>query len=220
MKSQPNNTRPHRAQASAWFAVLLTACYLATVPPLSAAGTKGEKKGPAPASAASDGSYGIAVVEIDRQTGKVRNVTIERSSGDPRYDAAMADLLRRHKYSREGDAKLRVPFSTEAPGIFTRKDAQKYLSRHGVNPDALIDAPQPHYPYLDWREGWGRYQLIVGADGEVTSVRTIQSTGVGRLDQAATKALKRWRFRPGSVKTVLIPIHFREEAGFLRILLE
>ena len=222
MKNCPHNIRDGQLQSSVRFWALILIYSVAIVPPLTAtaADAKSQKKGSAAAGAAQDGSHGIAVVEIDRQTGKAKNVTIERSSGDQRYDAAMANLLRRHKYSKQGEARLRVPFSTEAAGIFTRKDAQKYLSQHGVNPDALIDAPQPHYPYLDWREGYGRYQLVVGANGEVTAVKTIQTTGVGRLDQAAIKALKKWRFRPGSVKTVLIPIHFQEEAGFLRILLE
>ncbi|HJT79619.1 MAG TPA: energy transducer TonB [Chthoniobacterales bacterium] len=217
MKALPNNVRLGRACLSVLVAAF---CLAITLAQIKAAEPKSKKNETASATAPPDGSFGIAVVEIDRRTGKATNVTIERSSGDPRYDAAITNMLRRNKYSREGSPQLRVPFSNEAAGIFTRKDVQKYLSQHGINPDALIDAPQPRYPYLDWREGWGRYQLVVGGNGEITSVKTAQSTGVGKLDQAAIKALKKWRFRPGSVKTVLIPIHFREESGFLRILLE
>jgi outer membrane biosynthesis protein TonB len=39
-------------------------------------------------------------------------------------------------------------------------------------------------------------------------VRIKKSTGHTSLDAAAVSALKQWRFRPGSWKTLNIPVHF------------
>ena len=175
------------------------------------------------ANPAGAGSSGIAVVEIDAQTGKAIRVTLERSSGSPSYDATVIETLQRHKYPAHGVTHLRVPFAINAPGVFTRNDVERYLSRHGISPNALLDAPTPRYTLsalLSNAAGRGRYELIVGPNGHVTSVKTIQSTGMGRLDQAAINALRNWRFRPGTVKSVLIPMHFKQQSGFYQIILE
>jgi TonB family protein len=42
----------------------------------------------------------------------------------------------------------------------------------------------------------------------VSSVIVLQSTGYAILDQAATAAFQRWRFKPGTIKAVGIPLSF------------
>src|SRR4029077_10171857 len=44
--------------------------------------------------------------------------------------------------------------------------------------------------------------------GIVTAARMLQSTGSELLDRAALKAYSRWRFKPGSVPQVKMPIEF------------
>jgi len=46
------------------------------------------------------------------------------------------------------------------------------------------------------------------ATGKVTSCRMAQSTGSDILDRAAINAFSQWRFKPGTVKEVRIPITF------------
>ena len=44
--------------------------------------------------------------------------------------------------------------------------------------------------------------------GAVAGVRMLQSTGNGLLDGAALDAYSKWRFKPGSVPQVKMPIEF------------
>ena len=44
--------------------------------------------------------------------------------------------------------------------------------------------------------------------GKVTSVAVVRSTGSDGLDREAIFALRQWRFRPGKVREVEMPITF------------
>src|SRR6266480_4667785 len=76
-----------------------------------------------------------------------------------------------------------------------------------------IYAPLPDYP----REA--RSQRITGSgvcvvsvdprNGSVTEASMAQSTGDPRLDNAAISAFRKWRFKPGTVSKVKIPIEFQ-----------
>jgi TonB family protein len=73
-------------------------------------------------------------------------------------------------------------------------------------------APGPAHPLLARTrriEGTGIFQLHIRADGTVSSVDILRSTGNELLDQSARRNYERWRFRaPGSATTVKIPITF------------
>jgi len=75
-----------------------------------------------------------------------------------------------------------------------------------------ISAPRPHYPYEARRDritGTGIILVKVDrASGVVTSATVSQSTGSRLLDDAATSAFRRWRFKPGTVSDVRIPVTF------------
>jgi TonB family protein len=75
-----------------------------------------------------------------------------------------------------------------------------------------IYAPRPVYPYEARRQrmvGSGIALLTVNpAVGNVTGVRMKQSCGNIVLDNATVDALRRWRFKPGSVLSVEVPITY------------
>ena len=75
-----------------------------------------------------------------------------------------------------------------------------------------ISSPRPEYPYEARRTratGSGVCVMTVDtASGSVTSATMAQSTGNSALDNAATSAFKRWRFKPGTVSKVRTPITF------------
>ena len=75
-----------------------------------------------------------------------------------------------------------------------------------------ISAPRPEYPYEARRAratGSGVCVMTVDtASGAVTSAVMAQSTGNPILDNAATSAFRRWRFKPGTVSKVRTPITF------------
>jgi protein TonB len=69
----------------------------------------------------------------------------------------------------------------------------------------------PDYPYAarDQRlEGSGLYRLHIKPDGSVSSVTVLKSTGHVLLDRAAIHAYRQWRFRPGALRTVRVPVTF------------
>ncbi|MGI8481206.1 MAG: energy transducer TonB [Chthoniobacterales bacterium] len=74
-----------------------------------------------------------------------------------------------------------------------------------------ISAPRPEYPYEARKAhatGSGVCVMTVDPGGGVTSATMAQSTGNPILDNAATSAFRRWRFKPGSVSKVKTPITF------------
>jgi len=75
----------------------------------------------------------------------------------------------------------------------------------------LISAPRPAYPFDARRrnlQGSGMFILRVRPDGTVSRVDVEDSTGAPLLDQTAIAAYLKWRFKPGRVKAVRVPIHF------------
>ncbi len=75
-----------------------------------------------------------------------------------------------------------------------------------------IYAPRPAYPYearTKHMTGSGIVLLIVDpSSGNVTSAQLLKSTGHKILDDSALEAFRQWRFKPGSVHKVKIPINF------------
>lgn len=75
-----------------------------------------------------------------------------------------------------------------------------------------ISAPRPEYPYeARSRHITGSGVCVVSVDtgsGSVTDASMAQSLGNPILDNAATSAFRRWRFKPNTVSKVKIPITF------------
>jgi TonB family protein len=80
-----------------------------------------------------------------------------------------------------------------------------------------VAAPQPEYPAEALKRhisGTGVFNLkIQPTTYKVTQVTVVRSTGHKILDDAATKALSRWRGRPGELMSqidhVHVPVTFR-----------
>ena len=79
-------------------------------------------------------------------------------------------------------------------------DSAQVTPQH-VAPNGILEAPKPEYPEAAKQRnqhGTGVFLLRTTiANGVVTEVITGQSTGQALLDDAAVKALRRWRFKPG-----------------------
>ena len=75
----------------------------------------------------------------------------------------------------------------------------------------VIYGPRPEYPVEARRrnlQGSGMFILRVRPDGTVSRVDVQDSTGAPLLDQTAIATYSKWRFKPGRVKAVRIPVHF------------
>ncbi|MBD1399482.1 energy transducer TonB [Pelovirga terrestris] len=77
--------------------------------------------------------------------------------------------------------------------------------------------PAPAYPRLARHRGWEgtvEFKVRVLPDGQVGEVTLISSSGYKNLDQAAHRAINRWRFTPASragkvvESWVVVPVHF------------
>ena len=77
-----------------------------------------------------------------------------------------------------------------------------------------VRTPMPVYPYEAKRahiSGNGVCRMTVDPlSGNVTSAVMEQSTGDGILDTVATNAFRKWRFKPGTVSQIRVPISFYE----------
>ena len=78
--------------------------------------------------------------------------------------------------------------------------------------DRVIEKHWPTYPLLArgyYFDGEGKYLLEINVEtGNVTSVSIVKSTAHKILDDAAIFALRRWRFRPHTLRKIIIPVNF------------
>jgi TonB family protein len=75
-----------------------------------------------------------------------------------------------------------------------------------------VRAPLPEYPYQAKRAhitGSGVCMMTVDtASGNVTNAMMAESTGDGILDNVTIHTFQRWRFKPGTVSQVRVPISY------------
>jgi TonB family protein len=79
--------------------------------------------------------------------------------------------------------------------------------------EPAYNAKRPEYPAdarRDHLTGSGLFALHIAADGHVARVEGLKSIGHRILDQAAIAAFGRWRFRPGSIQVVRVPLRYVE----------
>ena len=98
--------------------------------------------------------------------------------------------------------------SLVAAGLITCQFAQADPPAH--KKAMAVHAPKPQIPLVAIREGMrghGYFQFHIRADGTVSSVSVLKSTGHQILDDATVAALLKWRFVPGP-REVGIPFDY------------
>ena len=99
-----------------------------------------------------------------------------------------------------------------------RGDADGSIGASSPEPLSFQANPKPIYPELARRRGQeGVVRLLADVDekGGVTKLTVVQSSGFALLDAAAVKAVRAWRFKPGSrnglpgAGSLVIPVEFR-----------
>jgi TonB family protein len=78
----------------------------------------------------------------------------------------------------------------------------KHLATYATAPQVPAEARAKHLA------GSGVCVLYVRDDGTVSRVVMLKSTGQPLLDKASIDAFSRWRFIPGSIRKVKIPISY------------
>jgi TonB family protein len=76
----------------------------------------------------------------------------------------------------------------------------------------LVYAPAPAFPPKVAQpgiSGTGRFRLTFDAQGNVTNVQLIQSTGSRLFDEAAIKTLQQWKSSPSQGWSATVPVTFK-----------
>jgi TonB family protein len=83
---------------------------------------------------------------------------------------------------------------------------------HATPKPRLLFAPAPSFPpgqALPGQSGTGRFRLTFDAQGNVTDIRVVTSTGNPYFDQAAIKTLRQWKSAPSQGWQATVPVTFR-----------
>ena len=94
-----------------------------------------------------------------------------------------------------GAAWARTPEKPPVPGA-------RRVAIFAPKPEVPVEARARHL------SGAGVCVVYVRPDGTVSRAEMLQSTGQPILDKVSINAFSRWRFIPGSVKKVKIPIRY------------
>ena len=132
----------------------------------------------------------------------------------PQHDIEGQKLPKPRTSPHKGDG------SSPVPG----KDAATFYSAGGAiaetKPNYLRN-PAPPYPWEAREKGWQGIIILkidVDKSGNPTKVEKEKSTGYDILDEAALKAVRKWRFRPAQLgalpvdSSVRVPIRFQLES--------
>ena len=140
-----------------------------------------------------EGNGEVLVATIVTTDGRAIEPVILKSA-DKRLNAAMLDAVKQFRYT---PARLNgSPVSVANTITFSKETALATFS------------PRPRYP-LPRPTGSGVALLKVDeTTGRVISATMAKSTGYKILDDAALEAFRRWRFKPGTVREIRIPITF------------
>ena len=102
-----------------------------------------------------------------------------------------------------------TPAATK-PGQPRRAQVDSVISASAAKPVTTY-APRPEYPHGARSRrvaGSGVCVVSVDASGNVTSASMAQSTGSPLLDTSALRTVRTWKFKPGTVSKVSVPIEF------------
>jgi len=83
---------------------------------------------------------------------------------------------------------------------------------HATPKPRLLFAPAPSFPpgqSLPGQGGTGRFRLTFDAQGNVTDIRVVASTGNPYFDQSAIKTLRQWKSAPSQGWQATVPVTFR-----------
>ena len=83
---------------------------------------------------------------------------------------------------------------------------------HTTPKPRLLYAPAPSFPpgqSLPGQSGTGRFRLTFDAQGNVTNIQIVTSTGNPYFDQAAIKTLRQWKSAPSQGWQATVPVTFR-----------
>ena len=145
-----------------------------------------------------------ASVEISAKTPSQKPAPVAEDASRAEELATPATTAEKKTRAKRRATSAPQPNASEFPVVGTMSmSAAKEMA---------ISAPLPEYPYQARRAnitGSGVCVMIVDtASGNVTSAVMAESTGNAVLDKVTTDAFRKWRFKPGAVSQIRVPISY------------
>ena len=156
-------------------------------------------------------------------TEKAASPSVERLDETPTANQQLAAAVPSHAQRQTGESSGRRAAGAPSEGAATGNNSGSGGGNGGAGSSPRfagqgLSNPPPRYPHLARQRGQEGQVVIrvrVSADGNARSVTVRQSSGYHLLDDAAAKAIRRWRFVPASFAgvamagTVDVPVTFR-----------
>jgi len=145
-----------------------------------------------------------ASVEISAKTPSQKPTPVAEDTSRAEELATPAPTAEKKTRAKRRATSAAQPNASEFPVVGTMSmSAAKEMA---------ISTPLPEYPYQARRAnitGSGVCVMIVDtASGNVTSAVMAESTGNAILDKVTTDTFRKWRFKPGVVSQVRVPINY------------
>jgi TonB family protein len=143
-------------------------------------------------------------VEISTETSSEKPAAVAEETLPPEELATPAPVTEKKTRVTRRTPTTAQPAAAELPVASTMSlSAAKAVA---------VRTPMPQYPYEVKRAhitGSGVCVMTVdAASGNVTGAVMEQSTGNGILDKVTTEAFRKWRFKPGMISQVRVPISY------------
>ena len=157
---------------------------------------------------------GVAVMEIDSSSGKVKRAYVAVTTGSKILDLAAIDAFKQWRFKPGAPPTVKTSISFMAPaGGTNRFAAAKSMDdvlAAFLGKGTVLRGPIPDYPRsAGWthKQGKGVYELRADNGGKVQHVRIVKSSGDTVFDQEAVKTLGKWRLRRGPL-VIELPLSF------------
>ena len=176
-----------------------------------------------PPSAVNSGISGTVLLAcVVRPDGTASDISVKRSL-DPVLDNEAIEALKQWRFtpgSRDGKpvpvmVSVEMSFSTQKKGLLL-DSPDVFKPGAGVTLPKVISEARPNYPEEAQARGMHGTVLlscVVLTDGTVGSLRVNRGIDTA-LDDEAMKALKQWRFKPGSKDGKAVPVQIDVEISF------
>src|SRR5467141_3205273 len=109
---------------------------------------------------------------------------------------------------------------TAVCSVVAEENSVSTLKKETKGKALAIYAPRPEYPCkpgaIDSLVSGVALLEVDKRTGHVTSARMLQSMGHKILDDAALKAFRQWRFKPGTASQIKIPINYTVGGRFYK----
>ena len=160
---------------------------------------------------------GLAILDVDPNTGVVKKAEMATSTGYELLDNATLNAFRRWRFQPGTVSKVRIPIRfTMAGPVISFVDVKRKIDMDGalapfLGKGTVLQAPQPLYPARPpWtdKQGKGIYEMHVRKDGKVEEVKILKSSGDPAFDSITVSTLRKWRLRRGPM-IIELPLAFR-----------